>query len=135
MLYNKTLNFTRYSYVQLRCANTYNLIEVLMNDIELKTLLGLKIKHYRNQIGLTQEELGEKIERTQRQVSLIELGSSFPNPETLTNMIKVFNCSMKDLFDFEPIENVENLKNEIATLVERLPEDKLKTLYLIGKNL
>ena len=42
---------------------------------------------------------------------------------------------MKDLFDFEPIENVENLKNEIATLVERLPEDKLKTLYLIGKNL
>ena len=42
---------------------------------------------------------------------------------------------MKDLFDFEPIENVENLKTEIATLVERLPEDKLKILYLIGKNL
>ena len=53
-----------------------------MNDIELKTLLGLKIKHYRNQLKLTQEELGEKINRTQRQVALIELGESFPSPQT-----------------------------------------------------
>lgn len=106
-----------------------------MNDIELKTLLGLKIKHYRKQLGLTQEELGEKIERTQRQVSLIELGSSFPNPEALINIAKVFNCSIKDLFDFEPIINIENLKDELSKLTNKLSEDKLKTLYLIAKNL
>ncbi len=106
-----------------------------MNDTELKTLLGLKIKHYRKQLGLTQEELGEKIERTQRQVSLIELGSSFPNPEALINIAKVFNCSIKDLFDFEPIINIENLKDELSKLTNKLSEDKLKTLYLIAKNL
>ena len=106
-----------------------------MNDTELKTLLGLKIKHYRKQHGLTQEELGEKIERTQRQVSLIELGSSFPNPEALINIAKVFNCSIKDLFDFEPIINIENLKDELSKLTNKLSEDKLKTLYLIAKNL
>lgn len=106
-----------------------------MNDTELKTLLGLKIKHYRKQLGLTQEELGEKIERTQRQVSLIELGSSFPNPEALINIAKVFNCSIKDLFDFEPIINIENLKDELLKLTNKLSEDKLKTLYLIAKNL
>ncbi len=106
-----------------------------MNDTELKTLLGLKIKHYRKQLGLTQEELGEKIERTQRQVSLIELGSSFPTPEALTNIAKVFNCSIKDLFDFEPIINIENLKDELSKLTNKLSEDKLKTLYLIAKNL
>lgn len=106
-----------------------------MNDTELKTLLGLKIKHYRKQHGLTQEELGEKIERTQRQVSLIELGSSFPNPEALINIAKVFNCSIKDLFDFEPIINIENLKDELLKLTNKLSEDKLKTLYLIAKNL
>lgn len=106
-----------------------------MNDTELKTLLGLKIKHYRKQLGLTQEELGEKIERTQRQVSLIELGSSFPNPEALIHIAKVFNCSIKDLFDFEPIINIENLKDELSKLTNKLSEDKLKTLYLIAKNL
>lgn len=106
-----------------------------MNDTELKTLLGLKIKHYRKQLALTQEELGEKIERTQRQVSLIELGSSFPNPEALINIAKVFNCSIKDLFDFEPIINIENLKDELSKLTNKLSEDKLKTLYLIAKNL
>ena len=67
-----------------------------MNDIELKTLLGLKIKHYRNQLKLTQEELGKKINRTQRQVSLIELGESFPSPQTLINIASAFNCSMRD---------------------------------------
>lgn len=106
-----------------------------MNDTELKILLGLKIKHYRKQLALTQEELGEKIERTQRQVSLIELGSSFPNPEALINIAKVFNCSIKDLFDFEPIINIENLKDELSKLTNKLSEDKLKTLYLIAKNL
>ena len=106
-----------------------------MNDTELKTLLGLKIKHYRKQLALTQEELGEKIERTQRKVSLIELGSSFPNPEALINIAKVFNCSIKDLFDFEPIINIENLKDELSKLTNKLSEDKLKTLYLIAKNL
>lgn len=106
-----------------------------MNDIELKTLLGLKIKHYRNQLKLTQEELGEKINRTQRQVSLIELGESFPSPQTLGNIVSVFNCSMKDLFDFEPIENVANLKDELLKVMDKLPEEKLKTLYIIAKNI
>lgn len=104
-----------------------------MDDIELKTLLGLKIKHYRKQLGWTQEELGEKIGRTQRQVSLIELGSSFPSPEAFTKIANVFSCSIKDLFDFEPIINIENLKCELLNLTEKLSEEKLKTLYLIAK--
>lgn len=106
-----------------------------MNEIRLKKLLGLRIKQYRNKLGLTQEELGEKIDRSQRQVSLIELGSSFPNPITLTNITKVFNCSMKDLFDFESVDNISNLKDELLKLIETYPEDKLKTIYIIAKNL
>ena len=77
-----------------------------MDETKLKKLLGLRIKQYCNKLGLIREELGEKIDRSQRQVSLIELGSSFPNPITLTNITNVFNCSMKDLFDFEPVDRV-----------------------------
>ena len=42
---------------------------------------------------------------------------------------------MKDLFDFEPIENVANLKDELLKVMDKLPEEKLKTLYIIAKNI
>lgn len=106
-----------------------------MDGKQLKTHLGEKIKLYRKKFDLTQDAFGEKIGRNQRQVSLIEKGTSFPTPETLTKIIAVFNCSMRDLFDFEPIDSVENLKSEVYKIVDSMPEDKLKTMYVIGKNL
>ena len=107
-----------------------------MNDTELKTLLGLKIKHYRKQLALTQEELGEKIERTQRQVSLIELGSSFPNPEALINIAKVFNCSIKDLFDFEHLTlKRTDMINYIENKIQYLDDRNIKFIYKIIKSL
>lgn len=106
-----------------------------MNDSELKTYLGLKIKYYRKKLNLTQDELGEKINRTQRQISLIELGNSFPAPETLINLTKVFDCTIKDLFDFEPIGKIKDIKSELLKNIDTLPDEKLKILYLISKNI
>ena len=60
-----------------------------------------KIKEQRNKLNLTQELFSEKIGITQRQMSLIELGKSFPSPKTLSNIVKIANCKMTDLFDFE----------------------------------
>ena len=106
-----------------------------MNEENLKICLGAKIKEYRNKLKLTKDELAEKINRTQRQVSLIELGKSFPNPETLLNIAKVFNCDIKELFDFELLKENKNIKEDLTNLIESLPEDKLKLLYLIAKNI
>ena len=106
-----------------------------MDENKLKKYLGLKVKNYRNKFGYTQEVLSEKIGINQRQVSLIEKGKSFPKSETLVKMVNVFNCNTKDLFDFEPIENIENLKLKLEDLINELPEEKLKILYLIGKNI
>ena len=106
-----------------------------MNDKELKLHFGLRVKQLRTRLGLTQDELAEKISRTQRQISLIEVGKSFPNTETIVNMACVFDCNFKDLFDFETVQNIKNLKKELLNLIDKLPEEKLKTLYLIGKNI
>lgn len=106
-----------------------------MNEETLKLSLGLKIKQYRNKFGLTQEELSEKIGISQRQVSLIEIGKCFPKPETLSSIVNFFKCSIRDLFDFEPLENVKDLKKEISNIIKMLPEEKLKMLYIIGKNI
>lgn len=77
----------------------------------------------------------EKINRTQRQVSLIEVVSSFPNPETLANITNVLNCSMKDLFDFEPQENIMFIKKELHNIIESVPDEKLRTIYYISQKL
>ena len=76
-----------------------------MDEITLKKLLGEKIKQFRKKNNLTQDMLGEKLCRNQRQISLIENGVCFPSPEILVKITKVFNCSLQDLFDLEPAEN------------------------------
>ena len=106
-----------------------------MEEQILRKNLGNKIRQFRKRLNITQEILGEKLSRNQRQISLIENGTSFPTPATLVKMSKIFNCSLKDLFDFEPFESIENIQFELQKIINYLPEEKLKILYLIGKNL
>lgn len=44
---------------------------------EIKKKLGKKIKYYREQKGLTQEELAEKLDFNCRSLSFIECGTNF----------------------------------------------------------
>lgn len=106
-----------------------------MSENELKKNLGLRVNYFRVRAGLTQEELAEKIGRSQRQVSFIEVGSCFPSPETLLKLTNVLNCTLSELFDFQLIENSVNIREKMSGLLENLPEDKLKILYLIGSNI
>ena len=106
-----------------------------MNNTELNIKLGMKIKEYRKKFNFTQEVFSEKIGRTQRQVSLLELGKSFPSPDTLIKIADTFKCQIKDLFDFETVENIHIIKSELINMIDNYPENKLKILYLIGKHL
>lgn len=106
-----------------------------MNENEFKKKLGQKVNYFRVRAGLTQEELAEKIGRSQRQISFIEVGSSFPSPETFLKLSAVLNCSISELFDFELVETTLNIKEKMLKMLENLPEDKLRVLYLIGKNI
>ena len=101
---------------------------------EIKKLIGKRIKELRKEHNLSQQELAELINIDQRNLSNIECGISFPS-KSLLQIAEAFDISLKDLFDFEPIINIENLKDELSKLTNKLSEDKLKTLYLIAKNL
>lgn len=106
-----------------------------MNEESLKIKLGLKIRQYRINLNLTQEIFSEKIGITQRQMSLIELGKSFPSIKTLINISNVLNCSLGDLFNLEPCENIKNIKKELLNSINNLPDEKLKILYAVFKNI
>jgi len=75
----------------------------LMSDI--KSELGKKIQFIRKARGITQSELGEKIGITQRQITRIECGISFPSAELLEKLCLAMDIPPKQLFNFTLTEN------------------------------
>lgn len=106
-----------------------------MNDNEIKKVFGKKIKEYREKLQLSQEELSEKLEITQRQVSMIERGLSFPKLSTLNKISQVFGCNIQDLFDNDYLQSETLLKEQLKIIIDSSDYNKIKALYLIAKNL
>ncbi len=102
-----------------------------MDEKTIKQLLGLQIKHLRKKHNLTQFALGEKIGIDQRQIAYIEGGNSFPSLKTLNKFCDVFNCQLKDLFDYEHFVNNRNVKKEIEDKISILDEKSLNLYYQI----
>ena len=106
-----------------------------MNDNEVKSFFGKKVKFYREKIKLSQEELSVKLELNQRQVSMIERGLSLPSLKTLNKLSQVFECNIQDLFDNDALQSEAILKDLLSRMIKDLPYKKLQTLYMIAKNL
>lgn len=67
-----------------------------MND--LATYIGTRIKIYRNQAGLTQEELGKKIGVGKSTIANYESGYRTPQQDTLFTLADELNISINSLF-------------------------------------
>ena len=67
--------------------------------------LGENILKFRKKSGLSQEELGEKVDVTRQTISNWELGETSPNSDQLKALSKALNVSIDELLDND-IENV-----------------------------
>ncbi len=83
---------------------------------EIMKKFGEKVKLYRKEAGLTQEQLAEKCDCSKQTISGTETGYSFPSSKILFNLSNVLNVSLAHLFNFGDDENASN--KEIASLVE-----------------
>lgn len=63
--------------------------------------LGKKILELRKKNGLSQEQLGEKINVTRQTISNWELGETNPNPEQLILLASFFNITTDELLGFK----------------------------------
>lgn len=61
--------------------------------------LNEKIKSNRIRLGLTQEELANKINVTRQIISKYELGTNVPDVFTLKLLANIFNLSVDELLD------------------------------------
>lgn len=88
-------------------------------------MLGEKIFDLRKKRGLSQEQLGEKINVTRQTISNWELGETSPNPEQLKLLSKVLNVSIDELLDndtqsilVEKVSNTEKLAGVVLKILK-----------------
>lgn len=98
-----------------------------------KDLLGLRIKELRKGKTLSQEQLAEKIGIESKHLSRVELGKSFPYPETLEDIAKALGVEIQELFEFEHLDAGKVNVGAIAKLLEGVNEEKLRLVYKIIK--
>lgn len=90
--------------------------------------LGNKILELRKKNGLSQEQLGEKVNVTRQTISNWELGETAPNPEQLKLLSKTLNISVDELLD----NDVKNVLVERISNTERLAGIIIKILKFVG---
>lgn len=87
--------------------------------------------------GLTQEQLAEAVDISQRTLSGIEIGENFVTAETLDKIIKALNTSTEELFATLHLREPQDLVLEIQKSINYIAKDpiKLDILYNITKSL
>ena len=102
--------------------------------MNIKTLLGLRIKELRKNKGLSQEKLAEKINISQNALSFIETGENFLSSDTLEKIINALEIEPEELFHFKHLRPQKDLLNEIIKILENNPE-KIQEIYKITRAL
>ncbi len=105
-----------------------------MNELEIKSFLGKRIKDLRIKKGLTQEKLAELIDVGERNLSKIECGQVFVKSSTIAKLINALEVEPKELFDFTSLQPNTSLKN---TLVNAINNDMVDVdlLYRIYRSI
>ena len=103
----------------------------------IKEELGKKIKRMRINRGLTQEQLAEAVDVSQRTLSGIEIGENFVTAETLEKIIKALNTTSEDLFATNHLKEEQELLEEIKNNLKTISKNptKLDILYNVTKSL
>ena len=103
----------------------------------VKEELGKKIKRMRINRGLTQEQLSEAADISQRTLSGIEIGENFVTADTLDKLIKALNTTTEELFATNHLKTGDEIVNEITQDLKILAKNpaKLDILYNVSKSL
>jgi len=103
----------------------------------IKEELGEKIKRMRQNRGLTQEELSELVDISQRALSAIERGENFITSETLDKIIIALDTTSEEIFSTNHLKEPEVLLGEIRKALVKLAANpqKLEIIYEVVKAL
>ena len=93
--------------------------------MDIKKEIGEKIKRFKKKHGFTQEKLAEVVDISSRNLSNIELGLSYPKPETLEKIMQTLEMSTQELFSNEHLKSDEELLSEINNYINSASTNRL----------
>lgn len=99
------------------------------------TEFGNFITELRKEKGLTQKDLAEQLNITDKAVSRWETGKNYPDIETFQKLASIFNISISELLECKKIESNElvNVSNEhIVREIKKNKRSKKKYLSIIA---
>ncbi|BBO73123.1 transcriptional regulator [Desulfosarcina widdelii] len=94
--------------------------------MEIKQLLGARIKEIRKKRHLTQEQLAEKVGINPKYVSSIERGKENPTLDTFIKIAESLEVGIGDLFNRLEPENPKRRIKDIVSMLEQAPAEQQK---------
>jgi transcriptional regulator with XRE-family HTH domain len=99
-----------------------------------KTLLGRRIRYFRNQRGMTQEELGPTAELSAKYLGSIERGEKNPSMDNLEKIARALKVELSELFTFEQeTDNSRELKRKIDEMLKDASKKEFGIVYRVIK--
>ena len=89
----------------------------------MKYEIGNRIRKYRKESGLTQEQLAEKIDVSKSRVSNWEQGINRPDADIIGNICRALNVSPRDLLDVHLTDDELNAHEKKVIKAYRTKED------------
>ena len=102
--------------------------------MNIKKLLGKRIKELRKRKNLTQENAAEYIGIDTGSLSNIETGRYYPTAENLEKIAVLLDAAPEKLFAFEHLKAEKDLLTEINGMLKEHPE-RLQDIYKIIRGL
>ena len=94
---------------------------------EFKQKFGKRLKELRRSLNMTQEQFAEKIGMDTQNFCKMENGNHFPQPKNLVKIAKTLNVEMKELFDFNHIN--DKLLDEIILYLKNAKSNEIVFIY------
>jgi transcriptional regulator with XRE-family HTH domain len=101
--------------------------------MDVKQLIGLRIKQVRQARGISQEALSEKIGMSSKYLSSIERGKENPTLDTFVKLAKALNVEILELFNFAHEKSPKELKQLIGDFMKGSDVEKLQLAARIIK--
>lgn len=97
------------------------------NKADVAQVFAQNLKKHRKRVGLTQKQLSERLEISQKHLSFIETGVQFASASLIDRICRELNISCGDLFASERDVNIKEV-NMICTMMQNIMFPRLTTI-------
>ncbi len=93
--------------------------------MEIKRLVGSRIKQLRKAKGLSQEVLAEKADLSNKYLSSIERGNENPTLDTFIKLAQAMDVEFFELFHYSREQSLRDAKASLIEMIKKSDKEKL----------